>query len=125
MGQWARLYRMFIIFRPNSIISATEMVFSLKFSFQCSFFFLHQNLVSSKLVQLFDWKYVNGKDSTGDLSFFCQIPSFRPSKWHFFKIFVSVLFFLRWNLELHKFMKLFDSKWVSGQDSIGCSSFFG
>ena len=56
--------------------------------------FLYQNSISLKLVQLFDWKWINREDSVRGSSFFGQIPSFRPSKWHFFQIFVSeVVFF--------------------------------
>ena len=47
-------------------------------------FFYLQNLDSRKFIQLFDWKWVNGQDSIGCSSFFGQIPSFRPRKWHFF-----------------------------------------
>ena len=95
MGQWARLHRMFIVYRPNPIVSASKMAFFWKFSFLCSFFFLRWNLDSCKFVKLLNCKWVNGHDCIGDSSFFSQIPSFLPPKWHFFlKIFVLVLNFL-------------------------------
>ena len=59
MGQQIGLYKRFIIFQPNSIISASEMAFFLKFSFQCAFFFLRQNLDSRKL-----WSFSSGNGST-------------------------------------------------------------
>ena len=58
------------------------------------FFFLRQNLNSLKLVQLFNWKQVNRLDSIGGSSFFDQIPSFQPPKWHFCENFCfDALFF--------------------------------
>ena len=87
MGQRARLHRMFIIFRPNSIVLASEMAFFWNFLFWCSFFFLHWNSYSRKFVQLFDWKWVNEQDSASGSLFFGQNLLFRPPKWHFFENF--------------------------------------
>ena len=89
-------------------------------------FFLHQNLVSGKLVQLFDLKLVNGKDSFVESSFFAQIPSFRPPKWYFFKKFRfgARFFFLRQNSDSLKLVQLFMWKWVNRLHSIRGSSFF-
>ena len=45
--------------------------------------FLCWNSNSRKLVQLFDWKWVNKQNSRGGSSFFGQIPSFWPPNWLF------------------------------------------
>ena len=88
MGQQPRLQRRFIVFSPNSIVSAFEIAFFPKFPFRCSaLFFLRQNSSSNKLVQLFDWKQVKRSDSVRGSSFFGQILSFRPPKWHFYENF--------------------------------------
>ena len=123
MGQRARLHRMFIIFRRNPSFQLPKWHFLKIVVSVLVFFCAPEDSYLGKLVQLFSLKQVNGKDSIGASSCFGQIPSFPAPKWHFLKIFVSVLFFLHQNLESHKVMKLFDSKWVSRQDSIGCSSF--
>ena len=69
------------------------MVFFKNFCFSACFFFC-QNSDSLKLVQLFDWKWVNRLDSIRGSLFFGQIPSFRPGKWHFFENYhFSALFF--------------------------------
>ena len=100
------------------------MVFFKNFCFSARFFFC-QNSDSLKLVQLFDWKWVNRLDSIRGSSFFGQIPSFRPGKWHFFENYhFSALFFFRGNLDSRKFVKLLKWKWVNSQDSKGGSSFF-
>ena len=100
------------------------MVFFKNFCFSARFFFC-QNSDSLKLVQLFDWKWVNRLDSKRGSSFFGQIPSFRPGKWHFFENYhFSALFFFRRNLDSRKFVKLLKWKWVNSQDSKGGSSFF-
>ena len=39
MGQWARLHMLFIVFRPNSIVSASAKVFFLHFRYGAHFFF--------------------------------------------------------------------------------------
>ena len=95
------------------------------FHFDARFCF-SQNLDLYKFLQLFDWKWVNGQDSIGCSSFFGQIPSFQPRKWHFFfeKFHFSALFFLRQNSGSRIFVKLFNWKWVNGQDSIVGSSCF-
>ena len=88
MGQQPRLQRRFIVFSPNSVVSAFEIAFFPKFPFRCSaLFFLRQNSSSNKLVQLFDWKQVTRSDSVRGSSFFGQILSFRPPKWHFYENF--------------------------------------
>ena len=112
MGQQIGLYTRFIIFWTNAIVSASEMAF-LKLSFQCAIFFLRQNLDSRKFEKHFEWKWVNGQDTQRGTSFFRQIPSFRPSKWHFFENFRSgarFFFFLRQNFCSHKLVQLFVSK---------------
>ena len=140
MGQRARLHRMFIVFRPNSIVSATEMAFFFFENFHFSDFFSCIGIqVRANL-----WSFSIGNGSTAkcpsevlylsakfhrfgsemafflkifiSVSFFfasefrftqiceafqlekgqrprvhqrfivfCQIPSFRPPKWHFFE----------------------------------------
>ena len=50
-------------------------------------FILCQNSDSHKFLHLFDWRWVNEQDFVGGSSFFCQIPSFRPPKWNFFRKF--------------------------------------
>ena len=92
IGQWDGLPWRIIVFQPNSNVSVSEIVFFKNFCFSARFFFC-QNSDSLKLVQLFDWKWVNRLDSIRGSSFFGQIPSFRPPKWNFLKIFVSVVVF--------------------------------
>ena len=116
---------LFIIFRPNSIVSASAKVFFLHFCFDAHFF-LRQNSYSLKLVHLFNWKWVNRLESVRGSSFFGQIPSFRPSKSHFFENFrFGGHFFYRQNSVSGKLVQPFDWKQVNGKDSFVESSFFG
>ena len=81
-------------------------------------------LDSHKCLQFFDWKWVNGHDSVGGSSFLGQIPSFQPSKWHFVENFCfGARFILYLNLDSHKFVQLFNCKWVNEQDSVKDSTF--
>ena len=76
-------------------------------------------------MQLFDSKWINEQDSMGGSLFFSQILLFPPPKWHFFKNFrFSATFILSWNSDSHKFMQLFDWRWVNEQDFVGGSLFF-
>ena len=86
IGQWEGLPWRIIVFQRNSIVLVSEKAFFKNFRFGAHFF-VCQNSVSPKLVQLFDWKWVNRLDSIRGSSFFGQIPSFRPPKWHFFENF--------------------------------------
>ena len=102
------------------------MAFFENFCFGACLFFLGYNLESRKFMMLFDLKWVSRQDSIGCSSFFGQILSFRPPRWQFFENFhFDARFCFSQNLDLYKFLQLFDWKWVNGQDSIGCSSFFG
>ena len=124
IGQREGLLRRIIVFLANLRRFGLRHDIFKKILFQCSFFFC-QNSDSLKLVQLFDWKWVNRLDSIRGSSFFGQIPSFRPRKWHFFENYhFSALFFFRRNLDSRKFVKLLKWKWVNSQDSKGGSSFF-
>ena len=55
MVQQARLYRKFIIFLPNSIVSDSQIAFFQNFCFGACFT-MRWNSDSHKSVQLFDWK---------------------------------------------------------------------
>ena len=90
MGQWERLQRRFLVFRPNSIVLPSKITLFRKFSFQRSCYVL-QEFRFAQIFQLFDWNWVNEQDPVGGLSFFSQIVLFRPMRWLFSKIFVSVL----------------------------------
>ena len=128
MSQQPRLQRRFIVFSPNSVVSAFEIAFFPKFPFRCSaLFFLRQNSSSNKLVQLFDWKQVKRSDSVRGSSFFGQILSFRPPKWHFYENFRfgGRFFFYRQNSVSGKLVQLFDWKQVNEKDSFVESSFIG
>ena len=71
-------------------------------------FFYRQNSVSLKLVQLFDLKWVNRQDLVRGSSFFGQIPSFRPPKWHFYENFCfSGRFFLSAEFSLRQLSATF------------------
>ena len=80
---------------------------------------------SHKFMQPFDWNWVNEKDFRGDSSFFSQIPSFQLLKSHYFENFpFRAHFMFYWNSDSHKFLQLFDWKWVNEQDFVGGLSFF-
>ena len=118
--------------RESSFFSHILLFWSLKWHFLkifvsvLVFVFLGYNLESRKFMMLFDLKWVSRQDSIGCSSFFGQILSFRPPRWQFFENFhFDARFCFSQNLDLYRFLQLFDWKWVNGQDSIGCSSFFG
>ena len=93
IGQWEGLLWRIIVFQPNSIVLVSDIAFFKNFCFGARFF-LCQNSISLKLVQFFDWKWVNRLDSARGSSFLGQILSFRPPKWHFFQNFCfGFLFF--------------------------------
>ena len=80
MGQRVGLRKRFIIFRPIPSV------------------FLGQTLDLHIFVVLLNWKWVNEKDSIGDLSFSAKFHRFGLRNGIFLKIFVSVVvFFLRQN----------------------------
>ena len=110
-------------FWPNSIISASEMAFLIEnFHFGASYV-LHRNLDSRKFVQ----KMGQRAGLCKRFIVFHQIPSFRPPKGHIFDNFCfgARIFFWCQNLDLCKFVQLFNWKWVDEQDSVGGLSFFG
>ena len=75
MGQRVGLRKRFIIFRPIPSV------------------FLGQTLDLHIFVLLFNWKWVNEKDSIGDLSFSAKFHRFGLRNGIFLKIFISVVFF--------------------------------
>ena len=85
MGQRVRLHKRFIIFQLNSIVSAYEMAFFWKFSFECSFFspkFRFMQIYAAFQLEIGQQVGLHRR-----YIIFNQIPSFRPLKWHFFKHF--------------------------------------
>ena len=125
MGQRARLHRMFIVFRPNSIVSATEMAFFFFENFHFSDFFSCIGIqVRANL-----WSFSIGNGSTAKcpsevLYLSAKFHRFGSEMAFFLKIFISVSFFFwRRNSGSRKFVKLFNWKRVNGQESIRGSSF--
>ena len=92
MGQQARVYQRFIVFRQIPLFRSSKYHFFKTF---CSgaLFFLWRNSVSRKFVQLFDWKWVNEQGSIRSHQFSAKFHCFGLRNGILLKILVSVLLF--------------------------------
>ena len=124
IGQRVRLRQRFILFQPNSIVSASKMAFFQKFLFWCSFYFAPKfrfaNICAAFRLEMGQWSRLFKR-----FIFFWRnsivLASEMAFVWNF--LFRSC-FILRQNSNLRKFVQLFDWKWVNKQDSTGSSPFF-
>ena len=84
MGQRPSVHQRFFIFQPNSIVSGRKWHFFWKFLFQC-LFFLASEFRFTQICEAFQLEKGQRPRVHQRFIVFCQIPSFRPPKWHFFE----------------------------------------